>query len=432
MKVLNISAAHPYKTAGIVVADCHQMLRDHQYESKILTIYAPESNDKNVISYQNFFENRFESYSNRFLGKFFPKTYNTVYYYEGSDETIPKYNTKSIIRRLNGFQPDVIIVYFIYGFVNIQNIYELSKYWNVPVFWYLMDMRAMTGGCAYTWACEGYQNQCGKCPAIASTEANDITAKNLAYAKNLVAQMDLTLIIASEQLRLEASKSSLFRDKKFYKIFCPINDAIFNSEQYDRPALKVKYKSVSNKRTLLIGAVSLKEKRKGFHLLLGALEKLIKEQDVNVELLVAGHVSEVLKATLQSFVPKVTINYLGYLNYNQLAEVFNITDAFISTSVMDSGPMMINQSILCGTPVIAFDIGIAKDLVVSGKTGYKMDEINENALFQAILDFLKLSEGAVQQLRRNCIELGKQELTSKVIGDKIDKMLRSNLQNVSK
>jgi len=32
---------------------------------------------------------------------------------------------------------------------------------------------------------------------------------------------------------------------------------------------------------------------------------------------------------------------------------------------------MINESIMCGTPVVAFDIGVADELIVNGETGYK-------------------------------------------------------------
>ena len=43
----------------------------------------------------------------------------------------------------------------------------------------------------------------------------------------------------------------------------------------------------------------------------------------------------------------------------------------VHLSIEDSGPMMINESIMCGTPVVCFDMGVARDLVHTGRTGYR-------------------------------------------------------------
>jgi glycosyltransferase involved in cell wall biosynthesis len=31
---------------------------------------------------------------------------------------------------------------------------------------------------------------------------------------------------------------------------------------------------------------------------------------------------------------------------------------------------MINESIMCGTPVVSFRMGVAEDLIINGETGY--------------------------------------------------------------
>ena len=64
--------------------------------------------------------------------------------------------------------------------------------------------------------------------------------------------------------------------------------------------------------------------------------------------------------------------FLGLIdNEKELPFAYNAADIFVCPSVQDAGPMMINESLMCGTPVVSFDMGVAKDIVISGRTGYR-------------------------------------------------------------
>jgi glycosyltransferase involved in cell wall biosynthesis len=52
--------------------------------------------------------------------------------------------------------------------------------------------------------------------------------------------------------------------------------------------------------------------------------------------------------------------------------------------------MMINQSLMCGTPVVAFNTGVAQDLVINGKTGYRATVGDTNDLTRGIKEILAL------------------------------------------
>ena len=50
--------------------------------------------------------------------------------------------------------------------------------------------------------------------------------------------------------------------------------------------------------------------------------------------------------------------------------------------------MMINQSIMSGTPVVAYDIGVARDLVIDGSTGYIASRKDVESLCTALLKII--------------------------------------------
>lgn len=124
---------------------------------------------------------------------------------------------------------------------------------------------------------------------------------------------------------------------------------------------------------------------------------------------------------------KFNIVNLGYISdYNKLAEVYNIADVFVTTTIQDSGPMMINQSIACGTPVICFDIGVARDIVLNSKTGYTVDLYNSKGISESVYNIYKLSNKEIKTMRTNCYSLAKKEYSLKVSSEKISEIIEND------
>ena len=62
---------------------------------------------------------------------------------------------------------------------------------------------------------------------------------------------------------------------------------------------------------------------------------------------------------------------MGYVHSEiELVLSYQAADVFACPSMQDAGPMMVSQAMLCGTPVIAFDMGIVPELITSGENGY--------------------------------------------------------------
>ena len=84
---------------------------------------------------------------------------------------------------------------------------------------------------------------------------------------------------------------------------------------------------------------------------------------------------------------------------------------------------MINQSIMSGRPVVAFNTGVAPDLVLNGETGY-IAEIKDSRGFSIGLHkILSMSDSKWKVISNKCRELGLSRFSSAVNRVRLTKIL---------
>jgi glycosyltransferase involved in cell wall biosynthesis len=135
---------------------------------------------------------------------------------------------------------------------------------------------------------------------------------------------------------------------------------------------------------------------------LNKLKEIVHNSDPdlgrNILLLVAGKGLD----SIAGLIPFESV-HLGYLdNKHGIASAYQTADLFLCPSIEDSGPMMINQSIMCGTPVVSFEMGVSVDIVISGETGYRAKLRNSDDLAQGIYNVLKLNSDDYNKLSERC------------------------------
>lgn len=167
---------------------------------------------------------------------------------------------------------------------------------------------------------------------------------------------------------------------------------------------------------IFFGAVHLENKRKGIIYLVKALEHLkmmLKdnpELSEKITLLIAGGRFDQIEDAL-SF----PYHYLGKLKNNaEMAEAYQAADVFVCPSLQDAGPTMINQSIMCGTPVVAFETGVALDLVITGESGYRAVLRDPEDMARGILKILQMPAGEMEMMRKQCRALAEKEIHPEV------------------
>ena len=84
-------------------------------------------------------------------------------------------------------------------------------------------------------------------------------------------------------------------------------------------------------------------------------------------------------------------NYSEINDENKLRNIYNSSDIFLSPSIQDNLPLTVMESLSCGTPVVAFDVGGMKDLILHKKNGYLATEDNFDDFYEGIKFFLQVN-----------------------------------------
>lgn len=307
------------------------------------------------------------------------------------------------------FKPDAIIVHWVSTFVTTNMMRQLSLITGAPLYWYMVDMAPLTGGCHYAFDCKGYTQQCGRCPQLRFGRYKfDISHRQWQQKFDNLKAINITAVAGSSWLRRQAMESSIFSEHPIKQIMLGIDVDIF------KPAPQVDARAVlglpTDKRIIFFGAHDIYEERKGIVYLIDALNHLHAmldgDPDLRRNILVvtagSGRNADQLKIPFEH-------RHIGLLLGNdKLAAAYQAADIFVNASIEDSGPMMINESILCGTPVVAFDMGVAPDLVHTGRTGYRARLRDAIDMATGLRILLVMDADSVQAMRAECRVLGVQ------------------------
>lgn len=393
MKILHLST-YDAGGAGKATYRLHQNLRAYGLHSKMLVLNK-QSDDEDII----LFAKRDSMLQSRTtVAKTWLKLCtNSKYYFQNQTTLIGK--VEDILNNIP-FTPDVIIAHWTANFLTVENFYQLSRHIRVPILWYLMDMAPLTGGCHYAWDCRGYISHCGRCPALYSRKTHDQSYRNWEKKRAFIEKTNLTVISATGWIDEQAKKASVFTGKRVVKIMLGVDSELFKPVAKD--LARARLNLPADKKIMFFGAQSMKLKRKGMAPLVAALKLLAREYDLNKLLVVtAGNVFG-----MESFLKRNFKHvHLGFLADDTLATAYQAADLFVCPSVEDSGPMMINEAIMCGTPVVAFKMGVAVDLVHTGKTGYQAELNSSEDLAKGIRYLLALDPQEAKKMAKQCRDL---------------------------
>jgi glycosyltransferase involved in cell wall biosynthesis len=387
----------PVKTSGGLIYDMYKSLSLAGHSVVMGTKCNDDNQEGNLFLEPDKKNLSFIIQKLKFKLSNFSTKQNGQYYMFGIHETDAYLPTKKILSKIP-FKVDLIMNIHPHFFLNARNLYELSKQTGAPVFNIPVDMAVFTGGCHYANDCRRYEAECGCCPGLFSRKMKDASYRTLKYKKKYISKTDVYLL-ANEWTLRHAKQSSLYSDKPCFNLNMVINETLFI--QGDKMAMRVKYNIPQDKSVILFGATFANEKRKGIAYLQEALKKLYREmpeaEKKNIAVIVIGHLQEDIKDSI----PFETY-LLGHVHPKLLPEIYQTADVYVSPSIQDAGPMMVIQSMMCGTPVVAFEMGNAEDFIVNGETGYMAQLHDAEQLKDGIRLFLNKTTEEKQQISDKC------------------------------
>lgn len=357
MKILHLSTFDTAGGAARAAYRLHQGLRNIDVDSQML-VRAKSSKDKTVITPKTNLgkiAGRFRANLNGLPLRLYDHPYKNAF--------SPQWFPEKIASQVAAINPDIVNLHWVSnGYLQVESIPKFNK----PLVWTLMDMWPFTGGCHYTENCDRYTNSCGACHQLNSSKERDLSRTVWERKAKAWKDINLTIVAPTTWMAKCASSSSLF---KYFPIevipFC------LDTETY-KPIDKNIARKILNlpqdKQLVLFGAISAtKDRRKGFHLLQSALQKLgLSEWKEKIELVVFGS-SKPDKPVDLGF----NARYLGRLNDDiTLALAYSAADVMIVPSIQEAFGQTASESIACGTPVVAFDDTGVADIVEHQKTGY--------------------------------------------------------------
>ncbi len=391
MKILIVNAIESKGGAARAAQRLYQGLRRQNVDARYLTDFR-SSIDRDIISLWPYLTNgmaTFFSLADKLPLLFYPRRQGIIF----SPAVIPT-RINGLIERLN---PDLVHLHWIaHGSISIEQIAKIKR----PIVWTLHDSWAFTGGCHLPFDCKRYQSACGCCPQLGSDDPADLSNRIWRRKENAFKELNLQIVAPSRWLARSAQTSSLFKDLDVSVIPNGIDTKLY--QPMDLSSTRAKLNLPQNKKLVLFGAMGLsKDANKGLQFLKPILGHLVKQKMKDLEFVIMG--SRKSECDSDFGFP---IHYLGTLkSESSIASLYGAVDATLLLSLQENLPYAVMESLSCGTPVVAFEIGGVPDMVDHQVNGYlaKPYEVEDIARGIAwVLEDKIRQEKLREQARKKC------------------------------
>ncbi|WP_068815548.1 glycosyltransferase family 4 protein [Phormidesmis priestleyi] len=405
MKILHVNQSDVSGGAAIAAYRLHQGLLAQQVESHLLVGKATIKSDRVAEVSRS---RRVEAQLARLTNELGLNYLNHI-------------NTFGVSKHSFYKQADILNFHNLHtGYFNYLAIPSLTK--TKPAVFTLHDMWSFTGHCAYSYDCDRWKTGCGQCPYLEIYPAirRDNTHLEWKLKDWVYSQSNLTIVTPSRWLTEQAQQSMLNRFSIHY-IPYGIDTELY--QPLDSEQCRAVLGIPTHKNVLMFGADSLSDNRKGGDLLFQALSCLPDALKADTVLLMIGSNSE----SISKAIGMQTIE-LGYVGSDRLKAIaYSAADLFIFPTRADNLPLVLQESMACGTPMVSFKVGGVPDLVRPGITGYLATPEDADDFSIGIVQLLE-DKALRDRMGRNCREIALEEYPLKLQAQRYLELYRQLLK----
>ena len=319
------------------------------------------------------------------------------------DESKPVVSNELILSKITK-EYDYFLLYGWQDMMSTSTVEAIYDMFHKPIIIACADMYQLTGNCFFTADCQGYKDECRNCHVFEDRPNKEQAHQNFLFKKR-VYQKTGCYITVNSHLKKYFLKSGIIAEDHLLVKNATINTDIFMPK--DRRQCKKKFGLDQDKIYLFLRYINpntTEYNRKGMHLLKKSLavvySQLTDAERERVVIMFAGVAAD--RCEISYDFPTIAI---GMLDIKKLINAYNASSVFVCPSIDDAGPTMVNQSIACGTPVIAFNQGTALDVLEDGYNGYKAEVGDYEAFAHCIVKMLRLSKPEYETMRENAREM---------------------------
>lgn len=335
------------------------------------------------------------------------------------DESKPVVNNETLLSHIH--KPyDFVYAIVWQDMITSSSLKAIYDKLRVPVVANAVDFQPITGGCYYLGTCSNYEHECRNCPILGTNNKYDFTNRNFIIKKANYDAIKLGMITNPYMMDF-VKRSGLFPENRRLITYHPMDENVY--KPLDIELCRRSFGIRAEKKYIIFARYAGKEhKRKGYPLMVESINlfaKNIGNRKEEVLLMLAGSIDYSFERSFD-----IDVKSVGQLNLDQLIKAYSSADIFLSSSIDDAGPSMVNQSIMCGTPVLSFNIGSALYMVDNDETGYRVPLGDTNAMANALTKHFYLDECYKILIKSKCrnkgLEKGSRKMFSKSIVDFVE------------
>jgi len=260
---------------------------------------------------------------------------------------------------------DVLIFHSIQGMIFPDEILELHQDFDIKIIMHPLDMEQITGGCHFNYSCNKWQERCGNCFQLNTSKPNDRSNKTFVTKKSSYSNIPIHWVASNSFVKNRLITSPLCSiEHKFSTIYIGVDEDRFGF--INKSQARTKLELPTNKKIILFGCLNFLNHRKGAEPLKNALCKYFDKDDYdNVCLVTFGE-------TYGFSFDGIGIEWihLGMIATNyDMNILYRAADLLVSPSLDDLGPVIVVEAFMNELSVVAFNTGVATDIVINGING---------------------------------------------------------------